>query len=183
MIPWGCFCLIVCPLGRARRPASSPRRAVDGETPGRIFGRPAGEPPGGVTAPKNKKPLEEWLFAEFLVGERGFEPPAPASRTQCSTRLSYSPTRPLMCCCYTTSRNFPWHTKQLIALERPLLFTNSAESARSSTHFFEPTPTPAGDGADQACVRFGWVAATSSCSHSLTVSERRRAFSWVSGAW
>jgi hypothetical protein len=29
-----------------------------------------------------------------LVGERGFEPPAPASRRQCSTRLSYSPTLP-----------------------------------------------------------------------------------------
>src|SRR5687768_6530400 len=28
----------------------------------------------------------------ILVGERGFEPPAPASRRQCSTRLSYSPT-------------------------------------------------------------------------------------------
>src|SRR3546814_12975917 len=27
----------------------------------------------------------------FLVGERGFEPPAPASRRQCSTRLRYSP--------------------------------------------------------------------------------------------
>ncbi len=27
-----------------------------------------------------------------VVGERGFEPPAPASRRQCSTRLSYSPT-------------------------------------------------------------------------------------------
>ena len=30
----------------------------------------------------------------LLVGERGFEPPAPASRRQCSTRLSYSPTEP-----------------------------------------------------------------------------------------
>ena len=29
----------------------------------------------------------------YLVGERGFEPPAPASRKQCSTRLSYSPNR------------------------------------------------------------------------------------------
>jgi hypothetical protein len=29
---------------------------------------------------------------EIVVGERGFEPPAPASRRQCSTRLSYSPT-------------------------------------------------------------------------------------------
>src|SRR5688572_23519756 len=27
-----------------------------------------------------------------MVGVRGFEPPAPASRTQCSTRLSYTPT-------------------------------------------------------------------------------------------
>ena len=30
-------------------------------------------------------------FAEKMVGERGFEPPAPASRRQYSTRLSYSP--------------------------------------------------------------------------------------------
>ena len=27
-----------------------------------------------------------------LVGERGFEPPTPWSRTRCSTRLSHSPT-------------------------------------------------------------------------------------------
>lgn len=30
--------------------------------------------------------------ARQRVGVRGFEPPAPASRTQCSTRLSYTPT-------------------------------------------------------------------------------------------
>src|ERR1019366_4805340 len=30
----------------------------------------------------------------FLVGERGFEPPTPWSRTRCSTRLSHSPTEP-----------------------------------------------------------------------------------------
>src|ERR1700757_4580011 len=29
---------------------------------------------------------------EVLVGERGFEPPTPWSRTRCSTRLSHSPT-------------------------------------------------------------------------------------------
>ena len=29
----------------------------------------------------------------WLVGVRGFEPPAPASRTQCSTRLSYTPAK------------------------------------------------------------------------------------------
>ncbi len=28
-----------------------------------------------------------------MVGVRGFEPPAPASRRQCSTRLSYTPTQ------------------------------------------------------------------------------------------
>ena len=27
-----------------------------------------------------------------MVGARGFEPPAPASRRRCSTRLSYAPT-------------------------------------------------------------------------------------------
>src|SRR5579864_6523124 len=29
---------------------------------------------------------------ERMVGERGFEPPTPWSRTRCSTRLSHSPT-------------------------------------------------------------------------------------------
>jgi hypothetical protein len=33
-----------------------------------------------------------------MVGERGFEPPAPASRRQCSTRLSYSPTGTRISC-------------------------------------------------------------------------------------
>jgi hypothetical protein len=32
------------------------------------------------------------IMVDFLVGVRGFEPPAPASRRQCSTRLSYTPT-------------------------------------------------------------------------------------------
>ncbi len=35
------------------------------------------------------------IFGEILeaklVGVRGFEPPAPASRRQCSTKLSYTP--------------------------------------------------------------------------------------------
>src|SRR3546814_3727548 len=37
------------------------------------------------------------LWKDNLVGERGFEPPAPASRRQCSTRLSYSPTAGIGC--------------------------------------------------------------------------------------
>ncbi len=32
------------------------------------------------------------LSLVLLVGVRGFEPPTPASRRQCSTRLSYTPT-------------------------------------------------------------------------------------------
>ncbi len=31
-------------------------------------------------------------FFILMVGKRGFEPPTPASRTLCSTRLSHSPT-------------------------------------------------------------------------------------------
>ena len=34
-----------------------------------------------------------WRYRILLVGVRGFEPPAPASRTQCSTRLSYTPAK------------------------------------------------------------------------------------------
>src|ERR1700681_2897976 len=33
-----------------------------------------------------------YLILKKLVGERGFEPPTPWSRTRCSTRLSHSPT-------------------------------------------------------------------------------------------
>jgi hypothetical protein len=32
-----------------------------------------------------------------MVGERGFEPPTPWSRTRCSTRLSHSPTTSVVC--------------------------------------------------------------------------------------
>ena len=34
----------------------------------------------------------------LLVGVRGFEPPAPATRRQCSTRLSYTPTKDVQDC-------------------------------------------------------------------------------------
>src|SRR5205085_6128121 len=32
-------------------------------------------------------------FAKLMVGARGFEPPTPRSRTECSTRLSHAPTK------------------------------------------------------------------------------------------
>src|SRR5256712_7070846 len=46
------------------------------------MGAPLGAPAGS----RNCKLLK------VLVGERGFEPPTPWSRTRCSTRLSHSPT-------------------------------------------------------------------------------------------
>src|SRR5215472_11519397 len=39
-------------------------------------------------------PVARAAAAAGVVGVRGFEPPAPASRTQCSTRLSYTPAEP-----------------------------------------------------------------------------------------
>src|SRR5580700_3461435 len=38
------------------------------------------------------KPEVTFMCLKRLVGERGFEPPTPWSRTRCSTRLSHSPT-------------------------------------------------------------------------------------------
>ena len=49
---------------------------------------------GALLAWKREAPASVSTYEGFrsrLVGARGFEPPAPASRTQCSTRLSYAP--------------------------------------------------------------------------------------------
>jgi hypothetical protein len=43
------------------------------------------------------------LTIKVLVGERGFEPPTPWSRTRCSTRLSHSPNLRLVSM-FTTER-------------------------------------------------------------------------------
>jgi hypothetical protein len=37
-------------------------------------------------------PEVAFMCLKRMVGERGFEPPTPWSRTRCSTRLSHSPT-------------------------------------------------------------------------------------------
>jgi nicotinamide mononucleotide transporter len=63
----------------------------------------------------------------YMVGERGFEPPAPASRRQCSTRLSYSPTE-----CD------PWHLGGGIASQAPgLLAAPPRPCKRLSGHLIE----------------------------------------------
>src|SRR6266478_7961331 len=43
-------------------------------------------------SPVDEKPEVLFMYLKGLVGERGFEPPTPWSRTRCSTRLSHSPT-------------------------------------------------------------------------------------------
>ena len=40
----------------------------------------------------DEKPEVQFKCLKRLVGERGFDPPTPWSRTRCSTRLSHSPT-------------------------------------------------------------------------------------------
>src|SRR6266851_6781515 len=40
----------------------------------------------------DEKREARFISLKRLVGERGFEPPTPWSRTRCSTRLSHSPT-------------------------------------------------------------------------------------------
>ncbi len=60
----------------------------------------------GVRRGPNDVPRRREEKANGLVGVRGFEPPAPASRRQCSARLSYTPsaagaTRPRAADCST----------------------------------------------------------------------------------
>ena len=39
----------------------------------------------------NKKPPNSKFSGHYLVGVRGFEPPAPCSRSKCATELRYTP--------------------------------------------------------------------------------------------
>ena len=97
-----------------RRPLAARRKT--GRRNGRWFAPPRNSRPGLPAKPPGRRkagrcsslvgcrnggrcPLERPApvlaignWGERLVGVRGFEPPAPASRTQCSTRLSYTPT-------------------------------------------------------------------------------------------
>src|SRR5438093_11543993 len=51
----------------------------------------------GITNKKKAHDRPQWSiegrsYRSILVGARGFEPPTPRSRTECSTRLSHAPT-------------------------------------------------------------------------------------------
>src|SRR4051812_8167196 len=49
-------------------------------------------PPLALDLPYKKRGPIAWASLKMLVGARGFEPPTPRSRTECSTRLSHAPT-------------------------------------------------------------------------------------------
>src|SRR5271165_1643955 len=81
---------LVCPSHRSGRFCGRSRATSLGKPFSFCAGRRARAPgakPGGVLAAA----VSSW---KQMVGERGFEPPTPWSRTRCSTRLSHSPTTP-----------------------------------------------------------------------------------------
>jgi hypothetical protein len=47
------------------------------------------DPTSGMAG--NEEYRNQLIWRDLMVGERGFEPPTPWSRTRCSTRLSHSP--------------------------------------------------------------------------------------------
>ncbi len=84
---------------------------------------PVGPQRLGVVTRRVRSDLAGMMPEEKMVGVRGFEPPAPASRRQCSTKLSYTPTvfklyalrrnpleppRPVCTRCSGGSLDLPW---------------------------------------------------------------------------
>lgn|GEM_PF-4468579 len=80
-----------------------------------------------------------------LVGVRGFEPPAPASRTQCSTRLSYTPMKVRQ---ILQAPNF-----RLALLRRPrLILAKNAYIENPAHSLFRRSPAPPRFGLVDACI-------------------------------
>ena len=84
--PRGLRLFLRCATGRERLTGAPPARFIGRRTAN------SGGFPGSCPFI-----TQEWVYIKngnlliSLVGVRGFEPPAPASRRQCSTRLSYTP--------------------------------------------------------------------------------------------
>ena len=70
------------------------RKALDGLSTrrGNSEGKPASYDTNNDTTHASGGMRQRGKLQKILVGERGFEPPTPWSRTRCSTRLSHSPT-------------------------------------------------------------------------------------------
>ena len=75
------------PIRAGRRRSRGERDRTRGSRPrtAATATRPAAQP-----RPGERRPYP--ICSRSMVGVSGFEPPAPASRRQCSTRLSYTPT-------------------------------------------------------------------------------------------
>jgi hypothetical protein len=86
-------------LRTSTRSTHGSRLAADLRTFGFSMGdadsrKPAKPQEAGVMRPMARSYFDLFGKRQLLVGVRGFEPPTPASRTQYSTRLSYTPKRP-----------------------------------------------------------------------------------------
>ncbi len=100
-----------------------------------------GKPPGA------RRDCEPWLPAHKLnglVGVRGFEPPAPASRRQCSTKLSYTPLS--FCTQRPASKNSRFHMPCASKISDPLQkhgrgLTFPRMSAKSQTGLSPSVPS------------------------------------------
>src|SRR6266851_7074484 len=72
------------------------------------------------------KPEMQFILLKRLVGERGFEPPTPWSRTRCSTRLSHSPTDGWM----TATTGTTWrHELNQYSILRLVIYARGLHSA------------------------------------------------------
>ena len=106
----------------------------------------------------------------LLVGERGFEPPAPTSRTWCSTRLSYSPARGAVIACRLRLGNAAMRIAMGVGRsERSKSYTSNPSS-------FIVTPAERSESRGPSCNehRAAWTPDRAAPSHGL---------SGVTGKW
>jgi hypothetical protein len=81
----------------------------------------------------------------LMVGVRGFEPPAPASRTQCSTRLSYTPAKAAHIAPAILGGKARLQPTGFCAIARMQLTQSPQNSGRSLEHLIKPTHLRAGE--------------------------------------
>ncbi len=96
--------------------------------------------------PKNEKSPARTivLTGPYPVGETGFEPATPASRTQCSARLSYSPIPAADGVGFEPTRAFTPHDFQSCALSRSATRPSSGRPARPARGFGVPPTRSSG---------------------------------------
>ena len=101
-------------LGIRRRQHQQKTRRVGGLHCAQIVLNAARDDTSATDMPRQEPVGSANVFREKVVGARGFEPPTPRSRTECSTRLSHAPTRRHSTSAYTptdsssTAANASW---------------------------------------------------------------------------